>query len=372
MITQRCLTRGRIDLIRRFGLRLAFCLSVIAPAAVPGQTGEYSVSELPAAADSVRVGLNNLGDVAGKAGHSEGTALRVTVWKHGGLDRNEFLSLFRDEYSSASGINDLGDIVGDSNSDTSIVPCRWKANGDMEHIPMLAGHTGGQALATNNRGDVVGYSSGPLGARGFFWARKSGLRDLGVLPGGTYSRARDVNDRGEIVGVSSTPAGEHAVLWNRAGGTINLGTLPGDSTSEAIAINNAGEVIGYSNGPRGMRAFRWRKAAGMQELRMLAGGNSSRPCDINDSGDVVGTSGSAAGIRAVIWTRRGEIRDLNTMIPIDLEIALLEAQAINKKGQVVATGIGGRHRAGMDESSMDDLCAPAPGATFLLTPVAAQ
>jgi probable HAF family extracellular repeat protein len=159
------------------------------------------------------------------------------------------------------------------------------------------------------------------------------------------------------------------VVWTKAGNILNIGTLSGDWASEAAAINNKGDVAGYSKGPAGMRAFIWTKESGMQELGTLPGGNSSRALDINDAGEVVGTSMSALGEHAFIWTKHIGIADLNS--PASASFIFIEAHAINARGQIIVMGRS-LHDSSMhssEPSEDNELCAPAPPSSFLLTPV---
>jgi probable HAF family extracellular repeat protein len=136
-------------------------------------------------------------------------------------------------------------------------------------------------------------------------------------------------------------------------------------TSGALAINNRGDVVGYSQGPSGMRAFLWTRSNGMKALGILSGGNSSRALAINDSGVIVGSSTSSLGDRAFIWTEETGMTDLNNASSVDLDLVLFEAHAINNKGQIIAMG-GPVASVGHEE------CAPAPPASFLLTPISAK
>ena len=66
--------------------------------------------------------------------------------------------------------------------------------------------------------------------------------------------------------------------------------------------------------------------------------------------------------------------DLNSTVSADLGIVLIEANAINSRGEIIAMG-GSAHEGGMDDipgSSGNQLCAPAPPATFLLTPASGK
>src|SRR4029453_18429257 len=79
---------------------------------------------------------------------------------------------------------------------------------DLGTLPGAADST---AMGVNDRGDVVGQS----GAHAVLW-RHGRIVDLGTL-GGSYSAAVDVNERGDVVGYSEVAedAGYHPFLWRR-------------------------------------------------------------------------------------------------------------------------------------------------------------
>jgi probable HAF family extracellular repeat protein len=342
---------------------LAVTAGVVTLRKTSGQTTAYTVLELSAGGVPCR--LNNLGDVAGKAGDSSSGEARATIWSHGSLRSTNLGNLGGGEYSSASGINDAREVAGAANIASSIVPFVRTPAGGLRRIPLLPGDNCGQAFGINKYGHVAGYSSGPNGMKAFLWTRSTGVRNLGVLPGGNQSRACDINDFDEVAGTSASAAGERAVLWTKIS-IRDLGTLPGDTSSEAGAINNNGDVVGYSKGPRGMRAFLWTKATGMQDLGVLPGGNSSRALDINDVDAVVGSSTSSSGDRAFIWTKEAGMRDLNNSASMSSGAVFVEAQAINNIGQILVMGssMHDHHLSGEAASQ----CAPAPPSSFLLTP----
>ena len=335
-----------------------------------GQTGGYTVVELTVPGE-IPTRLNNLGDVVGRGGGS-GQA-QAMFWTRGNIQPKRMGALLAGDYSSASAINDAGEITGLSNTNTSVVPFIWKPKGGWQQIPLLPGDNGGQGLGINKSGDVVGYSAGPNGTRAFRWAPREGSRNLGSLPGGNYSRARAVNDSAQVVGISDSPAGKRAVLWTKDGQVRDLGTLPGDTTSEAIAINNAGEVVGYSKGSSGLRAFIWTEATGMQNIGALPGGNASRALAINDAGCVVGSSSTSSGDHAFIWTKQDGMTDLNSVASAAMGVVFAEAHAINNGGQILILGksMPEADSSGRTTHSHHD-CAVAPATAFLLTPVAGQ
>jgi probable HAF family extracellular repeat protein len=358
------LRRNKISMTSVVTVALSLTIGMVTCYDTFGQTIVYTVSEL---STGVPRRLNNFGDVAGKGDDSFSGETVATIWKRGNSRHPKHLGkLHSGEYSSASGINDAGEVAGEGNTAESIVPLVGTPEGVLGRIPLLPGDNCGQAFGINKHGDVVGYSSGANGARAFLWTRKIGVRNLGVLPGGKYSSACDINDSDEVAGTSGSPAGERAVLWPKSGGVRDLGTLPGDTSSEASAINNNGDVVGYSKGPRGMRAFLWTQATGMQDLGMLPGGNSSRALGINDMGVVVGSSTSSSGDRAFIWTKETGMRDLNSAASVTSGAVFVEAHAINNTGQIVVMG-GPMHESHMSGEATS-VCAPAPPSSYLLTP----
>jgi len=108
----------------------------------------------------------------------------------------------------------------------------------------LTAHGNSQASGINDLNQVVGTSDTASGAsHAVLWNGKSTL-DLGTL-GGKNSAAVAINASSRIVGWADTAAGgQHAALWNR-GAVEDLGTLGGASSS-ASAINSRGDVVGAS------------------------------------------------------------------------------------------------------------------------------
>jgi probable HAF family extracellular repeat protein len=354
--------RNRINITSVVSVILAVTAGVVTFQETFGQTTAYTVLELSAAGVPHR--LNNLGDVAGRAGDSASGETRAAIWNHGRLKK--LGKLVGGEYSSGSGINDAGEVAGAANIGKSIVPFVWMPTGGLQRISPLPGDNCGQAFGINKHGHVVGYSSGPNGRSAFLWTRREGVRNLGVLPGGNYSSACDVNDLDQVAGTSGSAAGDRAVLWTKTGEVRDLGTLPGYLSSEASAINNNGDVVGYSKGPRGVRAFLWTQATGMQDLGALSGGNSSQAIGINDMGAVVGSSTSSSGDRAFIWTKQAGMRDLNSTASVTPGVVFIEAHAINNAGQILVMGSAMHESHSSGEAAAQ--CAPAPPSSFLLTP----
>jgi probable HAF family extracellular repeat protein len=338
------------------------------PANQPSTYTAIAITDASGAAQGPR-GLNNLGDILGSPTHSLSDQTGATILGHDGFLVKRPGALAGGDYSGGSAINDSGEVAGVANTANAIIPFISTPSRGTQRIPLLPGDKAGQAFSINQFGNVVGYSSGPSGIRAFLWMRGSGaVQNLGTLPGGSASKARDINDSNMVVGTVRSASGDRAVLWTKVGNVRDLGTLPGDTSSEATAINNAGDVVGYSNGPQGNRAFLWTKTTGMQNLGVLPGGNFSRALHINDDGVVVGASTSSSGDRAFLWRRGVGMRDLNEAVSNDVGAVFIEAHAINNKGQILVMGMTRDDPNTSANARSDNICAPAPEATYLLVP----
>lgn len=197
--------------------------------------------------------INNLGQVVGRNFGLGGpsTVSYVSSSNDGSIPEN---SLLLDE---ANAINDLSQIAGTNNISAPGSPrieraVRIDSNGQAN-----LGTLGGEVSAgngINNLGQVVGASETATGeSRAFRTAANSAINaatdDLGTL-GGSSSNANDINDLGQVVGSSTTASGQFHAFRTAANSAINpntddLGTL-GGNFSVAYSINNSGLVVGDS------------------------------------------------------------------------------------------------------------------------------
>ena len=123
---------------------------LVTPRQVCGQTSGYIVTELSADdAAQIPCKLNNLGDLVGRARSSVEAEPRATIWNHSNLRKKHLGAFTGGDYSSASDINDAGEVAGVSNTGKGMVPFIWTAKGRLQRVPLLPGDNCGQAISIN-------------------------------------------------------------------------------------------------------------------------------------------------------------------------------------------------------------------------------
>ncbi|MDP3280935.1 MAG: PEP-CTERM sorting domain-containing protein [Nitrosomonas sp.] len=211
-----------------------------------GGGGDFELSEAFA--------INNSGQVAG----TDGGVPDVQAFISGtnGIGLNGFPRSHPWNYSSASGINDSGQVTGFIMNSEEILtrPFITGPNGTGITVLENLGGSYSNANSINNAGQVVGWSylpgntvihafiTGPNGV---------GPTDLLVGQDGDYSYAYDINDSGQVVGDFYTSDGRHTFLF-KDDVFIDLSLLPsviegGWTGLSAQAINNKGQIVGYGN-----------------------------------------------------------------------------------------------------------------------------
>ena len=123
---------------------------------------------------------------------------------------------------------------------------------------------------------------------------------------------------------------------------INLGTLAGGVTSIANAINLSGVIVGQSDGSTtggNWHAVKWDTARKIHDLGTPLGGTYSVAFAVNDFNVIVGYGNlSNNAPHAMIWGNTTGKHDLNSLIPAGTGWVLINANAINKLGQITGYG----------------------------------
>jgi probable HAF family extracellular repeat protein len=232
--------------------------------------------------DSIAYGINNQGQVVGVSSDSSGN-LRPFLYSNGTMTA---LTFYPGTITSgtAYGINNTGKIAV-----TALQPHAYLyAGGTAKDLGVLGGSFS-YAYGINQLGQVVGMSDTGTGFEHAFLYANGKMTDLGTLNGN--SRGLGVNLSGEVVGDSDvSPSRPHAFLYAN-GKMTDLGTL-GGFTSTAYGINDAGQIVGTAeNGFNENRAFLDSNGT-MQDLNSLIDPGSGWTLvdarGINQSGQIIG------------------------------------------------------------------------------------
>jgi len=241
------------------------------------------------------------------------------------------LGAFRGYSTTARGINDAGEIVGEKyhfiNEDSfESHGLLWRRGASGQYswteIGELAEFPNSYPRSINNSGRIAGYAEvvdfavmGPP-VQVVMWEKDpSGggyaPTDLGTPYSFRYSEALGynvLNEAGQIVGSARAYAGaQHAYLWAEPGLAPPVDLSPAAGDFEARGVSEAGFVVGASVPQQ--RPILWRKDVGgytQVELPMPPGATRGTAYDINDEGQIVGvvnTPPPAPATVAVIWEK---------------------------------------------------------------------
>jgi probable HAF family extracellular repeat protein len=294
------------------------------------------------------VGISENGDIDPLTGFPEG---RATLWKDGKVTDLGTLGGYESFLVSAG--NERGQIAGNA---TNAIPDPFSGfgaqlrgflwqNGVMQDLGTLGGPDAFVA-DINERGQVVGCATTnsipPNPTQDAFLWENGRMTDLGTF-GGTYACAFVVNNHGQAMGAATLPGDQatHAFLWER-GTLTDLGNF-GGTTVEPFWLNNIGEVVGGAEypGDATRHGFLWKKGV-LTDLGTLYSGSScgipgSVGLQVNSKTQIVGNSWCDTSAATFLW-ENGSMVDLNTLIPPNSGMQLVDAQNINERGEIAGFG----------------------------------
>jgi probable HAF family extracellular repeat protein len=301
----------------------------------------YSITDLGTLGGdfSLAFGVNDVGQVVGDSAIADHNPFHAFLYGAGMM--SDLGTLGTGQYSQATGINASGQVVGSGYIDpgNSTTHAFLDSGGTLFDLTPQAFYS--VASGINDSGIIVGDSQPFFGAPGHAFRYHDGvLTDLGTL-GGYGSSAKAISPSGLIVGSSSTD-GDRATHAFTADdfGMRDLGTL-GGTNSEALAVNSRGDVVGDASpaGDVGRHAFLYCQSR-MTDLGSLGQGTYTTATGINDAGQVVGWGFIDPGnsTQHAFLDNGGTMTDLNNLIPSGSGWTLHRAFGINNAGQIVGDG----------------------------------
>jgi hypothetical protein len=299
--------------------------------------------------------------------------------------------------SNATGINSYGQVVGctgtyncsslDQMITTSPVSMLWTPNAPNSTtgswVQIATANAKSAPGGINDLGQVVG-TSNTLGVA-YLWTpttpngSSGSAVSLGDFPGGTNSSiGAKINSRGQVVGTGDAfSANSSAFIWSPTTPNSNTGSMLAVKSGgevNGLGINDIGQMVGWPD--TSGKGFLWTptlpngSTGSAVAIGAPSGTGSPLVRDINSQGDIVGTihgSGGASSI-AVLWTPNSANGTSGTTVALNSFLSaadaakwqLLDATAINDRGQIVGSGLYDPDGPGG---------ASANFRAFLLTPV---
>lgn len=207
--------------------------------------------------NSYAVGVNKTGDVAGASGTTAGSTSAEHAFLYTGGTLHDLGVLPGMTTSDATGINDLGHVVGVSSDHRSSVRAFMYRDGAMVDIGAFGGGAGfAVAYAINAKDQIAGQSSptpgvGPADAKAFL-DTSGKMKNLGVArKGDTCSAGYGLNAKGTVVGMSGVDcfSSDMVAMVYQGGRMSDLNTLldasgAGWRLTLALGVNDAGTIVG--------------------------------------------------------------------------------------------------------------------------------
>jgi probable HAF family extracellular repeat protein len=240
-------------------------------------------------------------------------------------------------FTNALGINNADQIVGYFFQDTPPSNNGFLyQNGAFTTIEAPGSLALSAAIGINDRGQIVGESDlGGSGARGFLYS--NGAFDTINVPGSFTTSANGINNRDQIVGTyvidASNPVQIPALGFLYADGVFSTIAVPGSAATKVNGINDSGQIVGtFTNDFRSTHGFFDDK--GVFTTIDVPGRFFTVAAGINNRGQIVGSFSDASGFAHGFLYAYGVFTTMD--IPGALSTGL---NGINDRGQIVGQSI---------------------------------
>ena len=283
-------------------------------------------------------GLNDAGQVVGNAFVSgPDFNARPFLWS-GGVMQALPSGNADTPSGTAADINNGGLVVGSVTTNPAGYsgPAEWTSNG-LSQLPSLNSIGPGGVSRVNDAGVAVGsaFSDSDSDNHATEWLTGR-ISDLGTL-GGSYSGASDINSSGTITGTSSGADGTYSAFIYRAGTMTALPRPSWATWCHGGAIDDAGTVYGACVGGGHLHVVTW-SAGTMTDGGIVPDATGGDIQAANARGQAVGSVSTTTGLSVAILFANGKIYNLNDLIPSGSGWKLERANDINAAGVIVGDG----------------------------------
>ncbi len=264
------------------------------------QSRTYTTIDFPGSIESGASGINNLGQIVGGYVLPDGS-------RHGFLYSGGNFTTIDDPNalmgSLALGINNSGQIVGgyDLNSPEGGHVFEGAHafvynSGVFTTLDYPAtGVSNTTAERINNSGSIVGvYRIGGIGVANGFLEIGGGAFTTVNFPGGCCTHDNGINDAGDIVGQYRPGASLPHQGFMDLGGVFTSLSVPGASETFAEDINNSRDIVGFYRSLLGEFGFLY--SGGTLSPIAFPGARRTQAVGINDQGDIVGVYQDASRV----------------------------------------------------------------------------
>ncbi|MBS0425538.1 MAG: hypothetical protein JSR71_14280 [Proteobacteria bacterium] len=212
-----------------------------------GGSDRIFLDQLPGDTSSAAFAISFIGMATGWSSGPNG--VRAVIWSSSGTV--QALAMLPDSKSCRGlAINNKGGVVGSCDTAAGSRAVFWEGGSSdkaAQDLGTLPGDYWSTASSINNNGDIVGTSGGIDNRHNaVLWIKGNVIKDLGTLPNLISSKALAINNQGTVVGVSEGSNGERAFIWRDQEGMQDLNDLLSSNSNfvltHAVSVSSLGNV----------------------------------------------------------------------------------------------------------------------------------